>query len=71
MQLRAREMRLRENSFWIGQLLTHHRFGWDLGQIPTTAERARSLGADVVQRTAQQLLDTRNYVRVSLVPEGG
>jgi zinc protease len=71
MQLRAREVRLRENSFWIGQLLTHHRFGWDLGQIPTTAERARSLGVDVVQRTAQQLLDTRNYVRVSLVPEGG
>lgn len=71
MQLRAREVRLRENGFWIGQLLAHHRFGWDFDEIRTAVDRAHALTAEGVRVTAQRLLDTRNYVRVSLLPEQG
>ncbi len=68
-QLREREVHLRENNFWLTQLISYDRLGWDPRVIPEAAERIRSIDARAVQQAARQYLNTANYVQVSLVPE--
>jgi zinc protease len=68
MQFRAREVDLRQNHFWLSQLLTYTQYGWDLSEIPATATRLATLTPELIQRAANQFLDTSNYVRASLVP---
>ncbi|CAN5778746.1 insulinase family protein [soil metagenome] len=70
MQFRAREVRLRENNFWISQLMTYDRYGWDTRQIPVHERSAERLSAERVRDAARRYVDTRRYVQVSLVPEG-
>jgi zinc protease len=70
MQFRAREVQLRENHFWLSQILTYDRYGWDLREIPNAARRAERLTAELVRDAARRYLDTAQYVQVSLYPEG-
>ncbi|HEU0051970.1 MAG TPA: insulinase family protein, partial [Longimicrobium sp.] len=67
-QRREREVAMRENSFWLGQLLGYDRYGWDLGLIDDEP-LALSLTAADVREAARRFLDTSRYVQVSLVPE--
>jgi zinc protease len=69
MQFRARETQLRENHFWLTQLLAYDRHGWELSEIPKLARRAERLNAQLVRDAARRYLDTTRYVQVSLVPE--
>lgn len=69
MQFRSRETELRQNHFWLTQLLTYNQFGWDLAEIPATATRGASLTVQAVREAAREYLDTGNYVQVTLVPE--
>jgi zinc protease len=68
-QFRARETQLRENGFWISQLVAYDRHGWDLTEIGNLARRAERLDARLIQNAAQRYLDTSQYVKVMLVPE--
>jgi zinc protease len=69
-QRRAHQTALRENGFWLSQLMTYDRYAWDAREILSAGERIAGLTAVAVQRAAQRYFDTRNYVQVSLVPEG-
>jgi zinc protease len=68
-QFRARETQLRENHFWLTQILGYDRYGWDLRLIPELARRTERLTAQLVQDAARRYLDTARYVQVSLYPE--
>lgn len=69
MQLRERETQMRENGFWIGQLMAYDRYGWDPRDILHFEQRSRSLDAAMIRDAARRFLDAENYVQVSLVPE--
>jgi zinc protease len=70
MQFRAREVQLRENHFWLSQILTYDRYGWDLREIANVAQRTERLTAPLIRDAARRYLDTAQYVQVSLYPEG-
>ncbi len=69
MQVRAREVDLRENRFWLSQILTYDLYGWDPREILAYEQRARGLTPQMIQEAARRYLDTQNYVQVSLYPE--
>lgn len=71
MQFRTRELDVRENSFWLTQMLIYDQFGWDLGTIPATPDDAMVVPQLSVRETAQRYLDTNNYVQVTLIPAVG
>jgi zinc protease len=71
MQFRSRETNLRQNQFWLGQLMTYHQYGWELEEIPTMARRLATVEPATVHEAALRYLDVENYVRVSLLPEEG
>lgn len=66
-QRRAREISLRENNAWLGQLMAFDRLRWDPRGI--MAEPTTRLDAAMIQRAARLYLNAQNYVQVSLVPE--
>lgn len=70
-QRRAYQTSLRENGFWLTQLLVYDRYGWDPREIATAAWRIDRLDAATIQAAARRYLDPENYVQVTLVPEGG
>ncbi len=67
-QRRERETNLRQNGFWVGQLVGYDRDGLDFADILTYDQRVDSLSADLIRDAARQWLRTDNYVRVSLLP---
>lgn len=69
-QRRKREIDVRENHWWLMQMMSHDRLRWELGGIgaPSAAASA-ALSAPRVQAAARRYLDTSRYVQVSLVPE--
>ena len=69
MQFRSRETQIRENSFWVTQMLIYDQFGWDIGDIPTSAGRSPVVPSGSVRDTARRYLDTNSFVQVTLVPE--
>lgn len=68
-QFRSRETDLRQNHFWLAQLMNYAQYDWDLAQIPNVATRIAIVSPQMIQEAAQQYLDPENYVRVSLLPE--
>ncbi|MGD2216039.1 MAG: insulinase family protein [Gemmatimonadales bacterium] len=71
MQRREHETDLRENSFWLGQLLAAERYGLDPRNLLDYEEMIDGLTAEMVKEAAQRYLRTDDYVRVSLYPEDG
>lgn len=69
MQRRQREEDLRENSYWLSQLVVYERYGNDLRGILTYERLIDALTPETVQEAANRYLRTDNYVRVSLYPE--
>ena len=70
MQFRAREGDVRQNHFWLTQMVLYEQFGWDLATIPATPDRLSSLTGQMIRETAVRYLDLENYVQVTLLPEG-
>jgi zinc protease len=68
-QFRARETQLRENNFWLSQIIAYDNYGWDFTHIPQLAERSERLTAELVRDAARRYLDLQQYVKVSLYPE--
>jgi zinc protease len=71
MQRRAHETDLRENGFWLGQLVAAERYGLDPRNILDYEEFIDGLTAEMVKEAARRYLRTDNYVQVSLYPEEG
>ena len=69
MRLRSREVSLRENQYWIAQLMTFDRYGWDVREIVAdSAAAAAEPDNEAIRRAARRYLDVHNYVRVFLLP---
>lgn len=68
-QYRAREIDIRQNYFWMNQLILYSQYGWDIGQIPTSATRRDDITAETIRDAAVRYIDPSRYVRVSLLPE--
>jgi zinc protease len=69
MELRSRETDLRSNNFWVLQLMSYDRSGWDFRGILSFPVWARSLRPELVRAAASRYLDPANYVQVTLLPD--
>ncbi|HEX5723974.1 MAG TPA: insulinase family protein [Longimicrobiaceae bacterium] len=65
---RQLETNLRDNNFWLTQLLAYDRYGWDPRLIPSEPLSLEITAAEL-REAARRFLDTANYVQVSLFPE--
>jgi zinc protease len=69
MELRSRETDLRTNRFWVLQMMSYDRAGWDLRDILHFPEFANELEPADLRSAALRYLRPSNYVQVSLLPE--
>ncbi|MCY3700736.1 MAG: insulinase family protein [Gemmatimonadetes bacterium] len=67
-QRRGLETSLRENRYWLNQLASFERGGWDLNEIPSF-EGIESWTAEQVREAAVRYLRTDQYARFVLLPE--
>jgi zinc protease len=65
---RDREMQLRENDFWMSQMVQYDAGGWDLAGIAAPPLSQNFTPTDL-RDAARRFLDTGRYVQVSLFPE--
>ena len=70
-QRRAREISLRENGYWVGQMIAHARDGIDQREILTVEEFIDALDPEVIRDTAARFFDMENYVHAVLLPAEG
>lgn len=68
-QRRERETNLKENRFWLNILKTYDYHHEDLLDILEYDELVDGLSLEAIQATANQYLNTENYVKVTLYPE--
>ncbi len=68
-QRRSGETSLKQNSYWLYQLLYADRFGTDPSEILTYESLIEALTADMMTQAARRYLPNNNYVRVSLYPQ--
>ena len=70
-QRRAWETALKENGFWLGQLVARDQHREEYGLILEHEQRFDDLSADLLRAAARRYLDSENYVQITLVPESG
>ena len=69
-QLRtAREEQVRDNGFWLNQILTTTQLGESLAEITGFDDRLEALSLEQVAAAAQRYLPIDRFVRVVLLPE--
>jgi zinc protease len=68
-QRRSRETDLRENGFWLSQLVSADLYDYDPRIILEYDQLVEGLTAEALQEAARLYLNTDNYVQVSLIPE--
>lgn len=68
-QRRTQETNLRQNQFWLSSIATYDQSGWGLDEILLLDESIKGLTAAKIKAAAQQYLDSRNYIQVSLLPK--
>jgi zinc protease len=68
-EVRARETNLRQNSYWLSQIMFLEQTGEPAAPVVNPRGDADLLNAAAIQRAAQRWLDPANYVRVTLLPE--
>jgi len=66
-QRRSLESSLKENRYWIGQLVSAHQLG-DAGRITDAPARIEAVTSESLQAIANKI-NLKNYVRVVLYPE--
>jgi zinc protease len=70
--LRSREVDVRQNSYWVSNILARDAAGEDLGGLAEKGpydEMVKKLSAADIRAAAKLYLDTANYARFVLVPE--
>jgi zinc protease len=68
-QRRDRETNLRENGFWLGQIVAYDQLGLDPRDILTYDGLVRNVSVEQIRTAAIRYLRQDNYVLVSLFPE--
>jgi len=68
-QRRSRETSLRENRYWLGQLVVSDQWGLDPRNLLTYDDLIDQLTADDIREAARRYLRLDNYVQVTLMPE--
>jgi zinc protease len=68
-QRRTRETSLRENNYWLNQLLVSDRWGLDPRNLLKYEEMIDRLTAADIRDAAQRYIRFDNYVQVTLMPE--
>jgi len=69
--LRTREVEVRQNSYWLGNIVARDEAGEDLGGLTSQYdEMVKQLTAAQLQKAAKQYFNTANYARFVLLPEG-
>ena len=68
-QRRSRETALRQNAYWLGQLMAAHRYGSDPRDILTYETLIDGLNSAAIRDAARRYISLDNYVDVRLVPE--
>jgi len=68
-QRRARELALRQNAFWTGNLSSSYQYGDDPTAVLKYNELVAGLTPAKIRDLARTALKTDNYVRVTLLPE--
>ena len=68
-QRRSLETSMRENRYWLGQLVAAQRYGTDPRNLLSYEELISALSADDIRRAAQLYIRLDNYVQVTLMPE--
>ena len=66
---RQYELSLKENGFWLGQLVNSYRNAKDPQEILKYEETLEEITPEVVRGSAALYFDLDNYVQVSLLPE--
>jgi zinc protease len=67
---RGREVDLKQNNYWLGNLLARTQAGEDItGLLDAYDAMIRGLTPAQIQETAKKYLDTSNYARFILLPE--
>ncbi len=69
MELREREVSMKQNGFWLGALSFCATNEIDPGQILTYADMVKSLTPDVVTVAARRYLNEQNYAKFVMLPE--
>ena len=70
--VRGREVQLKQNGYWLANIAGRDQAGEPLaGLLGPYDEMVRNLTPAQIQAAARQYLDTRNYARFVLLPEGG
>ncbi|MCG8604909.1 insulinase family protein, partial [bacterium] len=69
-QRRERETSLRQNRYWLNSLRSKYYHDEDPLEILQFDEQLDLLTFDAVQSAAKRYFNLRNYVKVSLIPEG-
>ena len=68
--LRAREVEVKTNAYWLGNIAARDQAGEDLAGLgPAYDEMVRKLTAADLQRAARLYFNTSNYARFVLLPE--
>lgn len=67
--IRTRETELRENGFWLRQLVFADQTGEDLRETLDLPSLLAQLTGENLRSAAQRYLDVKRYVRVTLLPE--
>jgi zinc protease len=65
---REREVQLRENEFWMAQLVAYDRYGWDFAGMTEVPLSGTFTVADL-REAARRYLDPSRFVQISLFPE--
>jgi zinc protease len=69
--LRAHETELKQNAYWLSTIMSRDQNGDDIaGVLGRYDAMIRGLTAKQIQQAANQYFNTKNYVRVVLLPEG-
>ena len=69
---REYEQSSQDNGYLLNEIARRYQDGdgSDVGAVVNMPARIEALTGEAVQRAAQTYLDARNYVKVTLVPEG-
>jgi len=68
-QRRSRETNLRENGYWLSQLVTSDQWGLDPRNLLTYDTLIDQLTAEDIREAARRYIRLDNYVQVTLMPE--
>lgn len=68
--VRSRETSLRQNGWWLGQIVASRRDGDSMAERLALDPQLARLTPEVIRDAAQRYLDKKRFVRVTLLPEG-